>query len=261
MTILKPVAALLALVVLGYLALCGWFYLKQRDFVYFPQFTRADLPITDLALDVDDLTLRGWVVNPGKQDAIIYFGGNAESIEAMRPALTVGFPNHTSYLLPYRGYGPNDGSPDQQALSADAVALFDLVQARHPRGEIVAIGRSLGSGVASFLATRKEVDKLVLVTPFDSLAEVGQTHYPWLPVRWLLQERYDSVAHLGAYGGPILVVRAERDQIIPAANTARLMSTLGARASEVVVPGSDHNHAFFEDAGTVRAMKDFVASR
>lgn len=258
MTGLRLLAGLLALFALAYLALCGWFYLNQRDFIYFPQFTRVDVPGTDLELDVGDLTLHGWVVNPGKRDAIIYLGGNAEAIEALRPALKVGFPEHTGYLLPYRGYGPNEGSPDELSLYSDAVALFDHVRSRHPRGDVVIIGRSLGSGVASFLASRRPVDRLVLVTPFDSLADVGQAHYRWLPVRWLVRERYDSRTHLRDHAGSVLVVRAERDQIIPATNTARLLASLGARARELVVPGADHNHPLFEDVGTVRLIRAYI---
>lgn len=258
MTMLKPLAGLLALFALAYLALCGWFFLNQRDFIYFPQFSRTDVPRTDYTLAVGDLTLHGWVVNPGKPDAIIYLGGNAEPLHVLRPMLKVGFPTHTSYLLPYRGYGPNDGSPDEQALVADSVALLDQVRAMHPQGELTVIGRSLGSGVASSLAARRRIDRLVLITPFDSLADVGQAHYRWLPVRRLIRERYDSVAHLRDHAGTVLVVRADHDRIIPAANTARLLASLGPRSSEFVVPGADHDHPFLQDDRTVRAIRAYI---
>lgn len=254
---LKPLLTLLTVLALGYLALCGWFYVKQREFMYFPQHTRTDVAQTNLSLAVSGTTLRGWVVNPGGTHAIIYFGGNAESISAMRDELGRWFPDRSSYLVPYRGFGPNRGTPDEQTLQADALALFDLVQSRHPNGEIAVVGRSLGSGVASQLAAQRPVARLVLVTPFDSLVEVARAHYPWLPVRWLLKDRYDSLHHLAEYAGPILVMRAGDDQVVPAANTKRLVATLKARPRVVTLPDTDHD-SISGDPAYARALVDFL---
>ena len=97
------------------------------------------------------------------------------------------------------------------------------------RRAIAVIGRSLGSGVASHVAAQRPVARLVLVTPFDSLADVGQAHYRWLPVRWLVKDRYESARYLAKYHGPVLVIRAGRDQVIPAASTHRLIASLPRR--------------------------------
>src|SRR3970282_1389931 len=158
---------------LVYAALSAWVYFRQRDFIYFPQFTRADLPPANLDLPVDGAVLRGWVVNPRNTDAVIYFGGNAQPVHAMRADLAQWFPGHSSYLVPYRGYGASDGVPGERALTADALALYDLVRSKHRDGSITVIGRSLGSGVASHLAARRPVARLVLVTPFDSMARLA----------------------------------------------------------------------------------------
>lgn len=238
---LKTLLGLLLLPALAYLALCGWIYAKQRDFMYFPQFTRSNVPQADFELPVEGAVLRGWVVNPGRRDAILYFGGNAESVEAMRGELAQWFPEHSSYLLHYRGFGASGGRPEEQALFADALTLFDHIRSRHPHGSIAVLGRSLGSGVASYLASRRPVAKLVLITPFDSMANVGQAHYRWLPVRWLLRDRYESVRHLRKYQGPILVIRASADQVIPPASTDRLIAALDRRPQVVALPDTDHN--------------------
>ena len=98
------------------------------------------------------------------------------------------------------------------------------------------IGRSLGSAVASYVASKRPVAKLALVTPFDSMANVAQAHYPWLPVRWLLQDKYDQAAYLRRYQGPLLVVRAGRDDVVPPVSTDRLIASLphadGARPAQ-----------------------------
>ena len=125
-------------------------------------------------------------------------------------------------------------------MLGDALAFFDDVQARHPGQPVSAIGRSLGSGVASHVASRRPVDRLALVTPFDSLASVAQAHYPWLPVRWLLRERYPAGEELRGWRGPVLVLRAGRDEVVPAANTDALQRVL-PQARVVAVDEAGHN--------------------
>lgn len=245
-----------AVIAMGYVALCAWMYAKQRDFTYFPQFTRVDAHEADFELRRDGTTLRGWRVNPGQSNAILYFGGNAERIEMSREEFATWFPDSSVYLLAYRGYGASDGSPSEADLFADALALFDHVRACHP-GSIAVVGRSLGSGVASYLASQRPVERLVLITPFDSLADVASAHYPWLPVRRLFRERYESTRHLAGYRGPILVIRAGRDEVIPAANTHHLIAALATPPRIVDLPDADHN-SIGDDPAYGKALTAFV---
>ena len=231
----------LAVAVFAYAAVCALLYFKQRDMMYYPRFTRVDAVQTDFSMERDGAVLRGWVVHPGRPKAIVYFGGNGESVQGNREDFSRWFPDHSVYLVAYRGYGASDGEPDERALFADALAVFDRARAEHPDRPVAVIGRSLGSGVAAYVASQRPVDRLVLVTPFDSLADVGQAHYPWLPVRWLARDRYDSVANLARYEGPLLVVRAGRDEVIPAANTARLVASLRKPPRSLTLPQAGHN--------------------
>lgn len=230
----------LLLALLAYLGLCVLVFVRQRELMYYPQLTRVEAAQTDHVLVRDGVTLRGWRVNPGRRDAILYFGGNAERIEYNRESFARWFPDSSVYLLPYRGYGANPGAPDERTLHADALALFDQVQSLHPGGRVAVIGRSLGSGVASYLAGRRDVARLALVTPFDSLAATAQAHYRFLPVRWLVRDRYDSIAHLAQYAGPVLIVRAGRDRVVLPANTDRLAAAL-PRAQVLDVPRAGHD--------------------
>lgn len=236
----RHMLVLFALPLLAYAAVCGLMYFNQRDFIYFPQLTHGDLA-TDFALERDGVTLRGWAVNPGQPDPILYFGGNAERVEGNRDDFAAWFPRRSVYLLAYRGYGASQGEPSEAALAGDAVALYDLVRSRHPGQRISLIGRSLGSGVAAHVAARRPVDRLALVTPFDSLAAAAQGHYPWLPVGWLMTDRYDSAALLASYPGPVLVLHAGRDAVVPAARTAALVEALAMPPEVVVFPRADHN--------------------
>lgn len=255
--IARSLLGITAVAVLAYVGVCALLYAMQRSLMYFPQYTRVDAAATDFAIERDGVRLRGWVVGRGGRDPILYFGGNAERIELNRDDFARLFPGRAVYLLAYRGYGASEGAPSETALIGDAVSLFDEVRRRHPDQPIAVIGRSLGSGVASVLASRRPVARLALVTPFDSMAAVAQSHYRWLPVRWLLRDRYDSARALRSYNGPVLIVRAGRDEVIPAANTDRLIAVLPKPSRVVDLATVDHN-TLDADAGYARALAEFL---
>lgn len=243
-------------IALTYVAVCGLMYARQRELVYFPQLTRVEATDTDFALPRGQVVLRGWVVNPGQPRALLYFGGNAEAVQGNRDNFARWFPGHTVYLVAYRGFGASDGAPTEQDLFADALALFDHASKRH--GQVDVIGRSLGSGVASHLAARRPVHRLALVTPFDSLVDVGRQHYPWLPIGLIAHDRYDSVAHLAQYKGPLLVVRAGQDEVVPPANTERLVASLTRPVQVLEIPHADHG-SVGADPAFARTLKGFFS--
>ncbi len=229
---------------LAYGALCGLLFLRQRSLLYFPQPRAADAPGELLALPITGGPPGGRVLvtvrqRPGPK-ALLYFGGNAEDVAWQLPRLEAAFPDHALYLLHYRGYGGSSGEPSERALFADALALFDRVRVDH--GQIAVVGRSLGSAVAVHLAAHRPVDRLVLVTPFDSIEAVAARHYPLVPVGLLLQDKYRSAATAPRIGAPTLLIAAERDEVIPRANTDALLASFRPEvASLVVLPVEGHN--------------------
>ncbi|RPE81697.1 alpha/beta hydrolase [Vulcaniibacterium tengchongense] len=243
---------------LAYAALCLGFYWQQRALIYYPRLTRPAAAAPDIELDRGDgVRLRGWALNPSAPRPILYFGGNAERVELRREQFARLFPGRSVYLFAYRGYGASDGTPSEAALAADARAIHDWARARHPGQPIDVIGASLGSGVAARLAAERPVARLVLVAPFDGLAEVGRAHYPFLPVRRLLRDRFESARHLAGYAGPVLVVSAGRDTLIPAANTRRLIAALGRPPRVAVVPGATHD-SLGADPSFEAALAEFL---
>lgn len=238
----KPVVVSLiaAAPVLAYAGVCGWMYAKQRDLLYLPQTTKANADQTDFGIARNGVMLNGWLVNIGQPNAVVYFGGNAERIEDRKNDFAKWFPHASTYLVPYRGYGASEGKPTEADILEDALAVFDQVQARQPGARIAVIGRSLGSAVASYVASKRPVAKLVLVTPFDSMANVAQAHYPWLPVRWLLQDTYEQASYLQHYQGPLLIVRAGRDDVVPPERTDRLIASLAHKPTVLELPNDDH---------------------
>lgn len=224
----------------AYAAACLALFIVQRSFIYYPpavpmfpapKTSTMDLP--GAVVRVSERPLQG-------EKALIYLGGNAEDVSASLPLLNVAFPDHALYLLHYRGYLGSSGKPTEKALVADALALFDRVAAEHK--EVVVIGRSLGTGVAVQLAARRPVARLVLVTPYDSLQELGARHFPYFPVRWLLRDKYESWRHAPQVKTPTLLLVAEHDEIIPVQSSRQLLSRFpDGVATMRVVHGAGHN--------------------
>ncbi len=228
-------------VLLVYAGICWFLHAQQRELIYYGGFTRVDATATDFALKRPDATLRGWVVNPGKPDPILYFGGNGERIEYNRDAFATLFPGRGVYLLAYRGYGASDGAPSEAVLVPDALALFDHVQSRHPDQNIAVIGRSLGSGIASQVAAQRPVERLALITPFDSMIGAAKSHYPIIPVDWLLQERYESAKALRDVRQPVLIIHGGRDDVVPEDSTLRLIEAFRQPPQVVRLAEAGHN--------------------
>ncbi len=229
------------LVPLGvYAALCALLFLVQRSQIYFPvpESSRAGAQSFRFAGRGADLKV--WVVaRPGRQ-ALLYFGGNAEDVASNLSAFASAFPEYSLYLVNYRGYGGSGGSPSESGLVEDAIALYDHLRPQHP--EISVIGRSLGSGVAVQLASVRDLRRLALVTPFDSLVNVARTHYPYLPIGLLLRDRYDSAGRASAVDADTLIVIAGSDEIIPRASTNSLVAAFPASQVRVLVlEGARHN--------------------
>ncbi|MGC1458302.1 MAG: alpha/beta hydrolase [Steroidobacteraceae bacterium] len=179
--------------------------------------------------------------------AIIYFGGNGEDVSSSLESFSKAFPEYALYLLHYRGYGGSSGSPTEAAIHSDALALFQNTYAQHR--DIAVIGRSLGSGVAIRLASEAPVTRLLLVTPYDSIEEIAAAQYAYLPVRWLLLDRYESWKYAPGLAIPTTIIAAENDEVIPRANTEKLLVRFPSNiVSMTVIKGVGHN-----DIGTANA--------
>jgi pimeloyl-ACP methyl ester carboxylesterase len=228
-----------------------------RRLVYPGGATRVPADETDLELRVDGVALRGWEVNPGRDRALVYYGGNGEGLDWLVPELSRRFPDHTSYLVGYRGYGASEGTPSEPVLTSDALVVFDHAASRHPDVAVDVVGRSLGSGVAMQVAVRRPVPRLVLVTPFDSLVATAADLFPWLPVRHLLRERWDSAAVAHQLRAGVLVVRAGRDAVVRPSRTDRLLEVLPRDTQVVDLPRAEHA-TLHEDPAYWRAITHFL---
>ena len=226
----------------------------QRQLIYFPDPTSVP-PAADVvpgARDVtlhtaDGLDLGAWFVPAaGPVDtgmAVLVAPGNGGN-RAGRAGLAeeLGRRGIAVLLMDYRGYGGNPGSPSEEGLAADADAAAEALEdLGYPAGRTLYFGESLGSGVVAALQARRPPAGVVLRAPFTELADVGSHHYPWLPVRALLRDRFPVVEHLAASEVPVTVIYGDRDSVVPSALSARVADRAPSLAEQVVLEGADHN--------------------
>jgi hypothetical protein len=240
----------------GYAALCAWLFLTQRSQIYFPTPESAAPGAAATWLDRDGVRLKVWTAGGPGPRALVYFGGNAEDVASSLPEIEATSPGWTLYLMNYRGYGGSGGMPSEAALYGDALALFDRVRERHP--QVAVMGRSLGSAVAIHVASERTVDRLALITPFDSFTSIGEAHFPLFPVRWLLRDRFDAASRAARVRAPVLAVIAGADEIIPRQSADALLAAFApGQARAVVLEGALHNTLGFAP-GYLAAIRQFM---
>lgn len=264
---------ILVAVLLGSALGLALLWLGQRRMIYLPfgnvpPAASVGLPrAEDVTFTTDDgVTLHGWFVpaeSTPARSTVIVFNGNAGH-RGMRAPLASALARQgvATLLFDYRGYGDNSGSPSEDGLTKDARAARGYLTTRSDvdTGRVVYFGESLGAAVALRLATETPPLALVLRSPFTSLTDVGRFHYPFLPVRWLLRDRYASLERAGSVTCPTLVIAGDRDGIIPVEQSRRLYAALAVEKRLVEIAGADHNdEALFDGHELMQAVLSFVA--
>ena len=244
------------------------FWVGQERLIFFPQaIVSTDHLGAGIApieiVSADGTRLHGWIraANAAPAPVVLYFGGNAEEVSwtiAARRWPT----GWTIVAVNYRGYGRSEGSPGEAPLVADALAVYDAIAARSDvdAKHIVAFGRSLGTGVAVKLAAARPLAGAVLASPYKSLVALGRTHYPWLPVSWLLKHRFDVESDARRTRIPMIAIVASNDAIIPRVRSQALYDAWGGPKAWIDVPATDHNTLAVPDSFWT-AVAQFLAER
>lgn len=235
----KGLGFVLLSVIAVYIGVCGVLYTMQRNLLYYPtpKVERDDAEAIYLYNDLSRIKV--WKAGAENRHAIIYFGGNAEQVALNIPSFQQHLPGYDFYLMNYRGYGGSTGAPSETALYVDALSLYDLVNANYETVSL--IGRSLGSGVATYVAANRSVDTLALITPYDSIERVAQSKFPFIPVSYLLHDKYDSAGRAHDITATTLIVAAESDGVIPLQFTESLANSFQPPQPTIsIVPGTQH---------------------
>jgi alpha-beta hydrolase superfamily lysophospholipase len=213
-------------------------YFLQERLIFLPQPLTQDplkantgAAIEEVSLvTADGVRLHGWLAQASATQTpaplLIYFGGNAEEVSWL--ASTAGqYAGWSLLMFNYRGYGRSEGKPGEAALFADALQIYDYAASRAPGGRVAVMGRSLGSGVAVYLAAERPVAGAILVSPYDSVESVAKGIYPFLPIGLMLKHRFDSIARAPGIKVPLLCLVASDDRVIPRPHSERLYAAWG----------------------------------
>jgi uncharacterized protein len=202
-----------------------------------------------------------WFPKEGSEGALLYLHGNAGNLShrggamrRLRDELGV-----SVLIIDYPGFGRSGGSPSEAGCYAAADAAYEWLTKvqKVPPGKLLIYGASLGGGVAVELASRRDHRALILAKTFTSLPDVGAGQYPWLPVRWLMRNRFDSLAKIGQCRRPVFVAHGTADRVVPCAHGERLCAAANEPKRFFRMAGVDHNDGWGE--GFFPALKGFLA--
>lgn len=254
-----PVVRVIGLIALTYFGLILALALFQRSYIYYPQRANEARLLEEAAKRGWEQWLdgngehQGWTVerDTGEGTLIVFHGNAGHAFHRdywvrafnLRGADDLTFAR--IHLFEYPGYGLRDGRPGERVIQEAAERALAQVLAAKP-GPVFLLGESLGSGIATYLAERhpEDIEGLILVTPFTRLSDVGRAHFPWAPVRLLLREHYNNNEQLASYPGPVAMVVAGRDAVVPA-RLGRALHEAHAEQSRLwELPEADHKTLF-----------------
>jgi pimeloyl-ACP methyl ester carboxylesterase len=234
-----------------YAGLCLAVYLAQRRLMYFPE--RSTEPeALQLAARLGlrpwrdgDGTLLGWRgagASTGKPRALVLHGNAGDALGRADYLPVLAAAGFEGVLAEYPGYGPRSGDPTEASLTAEGLRALRRLKAEST-APVILVGESLGSGVAVQVARAEpaQVAGLLLPVPFASMVEVGARHYPYLPLRALVRDRWDSLEAIRCYAGPVAILVAERDEVVTAAQGRRLAQGCRGPVRVWEAPGAPHN--------------------
>src|SRR6266436_6401863 len=263
MTVLK---SLVVLVSVGYLSGLVVLFFAQRAFIFpIPQTVRTTPQAAGFAEAEEHIltTADGekviiWHV-PAKPSraVVIYFAGNGDFLAGLAGRFRAITSDGTGIVaLSYRGYAGSSGRPSEQGLLQDAAAAYAFTSARYSADRIVVWGFSLGTGVAVALAAEHPVGKLILEAPYTSIVDVAASAFPFVPVRWLMRDRFRSDQRIARVTAPLLVMHGIGDPTIPIALGERLFALAREPKQFVRFPGGGHND--LDGFGAIETARHFI---
>lgn len=265
-------ARFLAILSAAYLSIIAGYYVLQRAYIFHASSLRV-LPET-LGLNgvaemqlrtADGHTLIAWYGPPQHgHPTLFYLHGNAGALvhRAARVQLYRSY-GYGVFLLAYRGFSGSTGAPTETRIVEDALMAYDKLGSFTPPGSrIVVYGESLGTGVAVQIAAKRQPGGVVLESPFSSAADVAAYLYPYLPVYWLLKDRFESISYIHEVKAPLLVLHGERDSIIPV-NLARKLFAAAPGPKKAYFIGDATHYTLYEHGGfeKVRSFVDGLKTR
>jgi len=200
-------------------------YIFQRNLLYHPMENnysgdKLNVSVTKIKIKTqDNIELLSWYHNKdsNKYKTILFLHGNAGSLENRIHKINHFKDMNVNFLIiAWRGFSKNKGSPTEKGLYKDARGAVEWLKSKSiEESDIIIYGESLGTGVAVEIAQNKNFAGVILESPFTSMVDAGKDKYPFLPVRLLLKDKYESDKKIKNVNSPILIMHGKVDKIVP----------------------------------------------
>ena len=230
---MKFLKSIVTIGIIVYLIALGYLYFFQRKILYL----NTHKTVANNGFYLDN---KVWVEvrNKNRGKAIIYFGGNAEDGWVNIDKLKSEFNDYAIFFLHYPGFGASKGTPSQDAIFNASLMLYDKI--KNEFKDISVIGRSLGTGVAIYLSSKRDVKDLILITPYDSIAHIAKYRYPIFPIDLLIKDRFDSFKYAKDIKVKPTIILSETDKIVPHFSTKELIKNFKENPNVITIKGVNH---------------------
>ena len=237
-----------------YLAICTLLYVKQDDLLFHPQ-PNTQQEVAEILKATPDFDTFSFVMNDGnktcgyiskdtikeKLPLVLYFGGNAEEVSHLSDFKKY-FPNTMMALINYRSFGLSQGVISEKTMFSDALEVYDklITNPEVDANKVIVIGRSIGTGVATYLSSQRKTNATVLITPYENMIDVAFEKYPFVPISLLIKHRFESDKYAPSISTPMLALISANDQIIPKHHAYKLKEAWKGK-TEALEVDEDHN--------------------
>lgn len=193
----------------------------------------------------------------GKEGIVIYFHGNSGRLSNNSNTFKIlEDQGYGVFAMTYRGYGGSEGSPSEKGIFTDSQALIDFIAETEDTKNISVIGRSLGTGVATHLAATNELDSIVLISPYTSVADVAADIYWFFPTQWLIWDRFDSLAIADQIDERVMILHGDKDTVVPIRFGKKLFEAIKSEKVFITLEGKGHIGLNF--GSLIRNIKDWI---
>jgi uncharacterized protein len=266
--VIKIIGIPLAIIAI-YLVACILLYSFQNRLIFSPKKLSADEHnlAKDSTIEIlqvkiaDSKYLRGWLCKNShqvKQNIIIYFGGNGDEVSSFVPQAKR-IQGWSVVLLNYAGYGDSDGEPSEKEFFNSALKIYDYIVSRNDVDDnnIVFMGRSIGTGVATFLASSRPSKGVILISPFESLSNVVKDNFGFLPIDFILKNKFDSKVYAKNVRAPLLCIYGLNDRTVRPKHSKALLKYWGGKTEFQEVDGLNHDNLINSEE-MINRINDFL---
>ena len=253
-------------IVLAYFVIVVFVYFYQRNLLYHPsennyQNDEIKFKYEEVNIEVEnEIKLKSWLINKdfNKFKTLLIFHGNAGDLSNRIYKLNeLNKLEINILLISWRGFSGNKGSPTEQNLYKDAEAAIKWLNKKNVNNnQIILYGESLGTGIAVEMAKKNDFNSIILESPFTSIENSAKIYYPYLPVKYLLKDRYDTISKIKMVESPIMIMHGEKDDVVPFSMGKELFEKANSPKQSYFTPDDDHMMEF--NSSLLKNIKDFI---